>query len=207
MGKRGESSAVAVKKALRERMKAKRAALTPQKVRQLSQAAQEALMADTAWTEARQVALYMPTRGEVSTSLLLEAAWEQGKQVLLPRCRVKQHGIMDFVPCGSLDDVTAGHFGLREPRPEIPALAWTEGEEQPALRPELLVLPGLAFDRQGYRLGFGGGYYDRALSYPALAHTVRVGLAYAWQIVAAVPVQLWDCPVNALCSEEGMLWL
>ena len=68
---------------------------------------------------------------------------------------------------------------------------------------ELLVVPGLAFDRQGYRLGRGGGYYDRFLA-RRVASTV-VGLAFSWQIVPEVPRDPWDVPVGAIVTERGVI--
>lgn len=209
MDKTANNPIPAIKKALRERMGARRASLTEHELRQLGNMAQKALMADRAWIEARQVALYVAMRGEVNTTKLLEEAWSAGKQVLLPRCRPRQPGYMDFVPCMGPGCLSHGHFGIEEPCPDIAPLPWeSEGPPGPQdLFPDLLVLPGVAFDRQGYRLGYGGGYYDRALSHPALAGAVRVGLAYTWQVVRELPVEPWDCPVHALCTEEGMQWL
>lgn len=198
-----------IKKVLRERMNARRKALGAAEAQKCAAAAQDALMADEVWCRARQVALYVAARGELGTASLLEAAWSAGKQVLLPRCRPRQAGHMDFVRCASMADLVPGHFGLLEPQADRAALPW-ESEEPNALNalcPDLLVIPGVAFDMQGNRLGQGGGYYDRALSHPALIGAVRVGLAYTWQVVKTLPVELWDCPMHGLCTEEGMQWL
>lgn len=206
------SSSQSEKHVLRERMNARRKALTSEEAGSAALAAQRWLMTDKAWANARQVTLYVAARGEMSTSRLLEAAWDAGKQVLLPRCRPQQRGYMDFVLCASMKDLCSGYFGLLEPRPELPALPWEpvepcDSSSSRVLSPDVLVIPGVAFDRQGNRLGYGGGYYDRALSHPALAGAARVGLAYSWQVVECVPAELWDCPVQVLCTEEGLQWL
>ena len=190
-------------------MNVRRSALSSHEVRQLGTLAQRALMADAVWIKARQVGLYVSTRGEMSTALLLQKAWEEGKQVLLPRCLPKRLGYMDFVLCDGPHCLAPGFFGIEEPRPELEALPWEwDGASgQVELFPDLLVLPGVAFDQQGNRLGYGGGYYDRALAHPALGGALRVGLAYSWQVIRRLPVESWDCPVQALCTEEGLQWL
>ena len=192
-----------IKRHLRAAMNARRVAQPPAQARAAAEAAQRALMAQPCWTEARQIALYVAFKGEMDTGLLLRHAWEQGQQVLLPRCRPRTQGIMDLVLCSGPGDLHPGHFGILEPRADLPALAW----DDPSLAPAVMVVPGVAFDRTGRRLGFGGGYYDRALARPALAQTARVGLAYSWQVVDGLPAEDWDCPVQCLCTEEGCTWL
>ncbi len=172
-------------------------------------AAQKALIASTLWQKSHVVAVYMAVRGEVDTCLLLEDAWYNKKTVFLPRCRPcrkKEHtipeeqGIMDFIACNSMDDMAIGSFGIMEPMAHL-----LPNINMPP--PEILVLPGVGFDRKGYRLGFGGGYYDRILTHPWLARTVCVGLCYTWQIVDNIPVEAWDMPVHALATTKGMLWI
>lgn len=168
-----------------------------------SLAAQRALLADPAWRNARQVTLYMPIRKEMDTAILLEDAWDRQVQVLLPRCHSHEQGAMDFVPCASHAQLTAGPYGILEPSPDCPALPWDVAQ----LLPDVAVIPALVFDAAGFRVGYGGGYYDRALRHPCFARTRTVGLCYAAQCVSVVPRQAWDCPVNALCTEEGLQWL
>lgn len=180
-----------------------RRGLTSAESRAHSLMAQRALLADPAWRNAQQVALYMPIRGEVETAMLLEDAWNRQVQVLLPRCHAQAQGNMDFVPCASRAQLTAGPYGILEPSPDCPALPW----EVAQLSPDVAVIPALVFDTAGFRLGYGGGYYDRALRHPCFARTRTVGLCYVAQCVSVVPREPWDCPVNALCTEEGLQWL
>ena len=76
---------------------------------------------------------------------------------------------------------------------------------------DLILVPGLCYDREGYRLGFGGGYYDRFLAAFGARGSGRrpllVGLCYAFQVVDALPSQDWDRPVDCLCTEEGLVCL
>lgn len=73
--------------------------------------------------------------------------------------------------------------------------------------PDLIIAPGLAFDRDGIRLGMGGGYYDRLLALPRHNNSLRIGLAYAFQLADSLPRQPWDVPVHAVCTEKGLVWI
>lgn len=191
------------KKLLRQEYLTRRRGLSVDAARAQALAAQSALLNAPQWKEARQVAVYMPIRGEMDTALLLEDAWARKVQVLLPRCVPGATGRMDFVPCDSRARLKQGVFGIWEPDPDCAALPW----DKDILCPDLVVVPALAFDAQGFRLGYGGGYYDRALGHPCFALTRTVGLNYAACCGAPLPHEAWDYPVQALCTEEGLKWL
>lgn len=228
-----------VRQALRRAMLARRAALPPEEATRLGHAAQNALLASPAWQAARQVLLYVAVRNETATARLLDAAWADGKQVLLPRCvtlpataaaamnsespasgstsgsespatgsaspAANCDNEMCLAPCACAADLKPGRYGIAEPDPaRCPAI---DMDAASTFAPDLAVIPGVAFDQQGNRLGHGAGYYDRFLAHPAMARTALVGLAYTFQIVPALPVAPWDRPVHALCTEEGLTWL
>ena len=217
------------RQALRRAMLARRAALPPDEVARLGHAAQDALLTSPAWQAARQVLLYVAVRNETATARLLDAAWADGKQVLLPRCVTSAPASsanaaasgstsaptadcdneMCLAPCACAADLKPGRYGIAEPDPaRCPAIDMDAAPgSASSFAPDLAVIPGVAFDRQGNRLGHGAGYYDRFLAHPAMVLTALVGLAYAFQIVPALPVAPWDRPVHALCTEEGLTWL
>lgn len=209
---------------MRAFFRAARLDISPEERQARSRAACASLLAESAWQKARCVALYMAVRGETDCAALLEEAWLSGRRVLLPLCSKDVAGSMRLVPCAGPKDLRPGAYGIPEPRlPEenIPearahgplcgAAAHPELSaglpELAAELPDLIVTPGVAFDRQGQRLGAGGGYYDRLFSLPALSGTLRIGLAFAVQIVDQLPRDAWDQPLHGLCSEEGMLWI
>lgn len=197
------------KAALRKTLLARRLAQPAAVASAFSHCAQAALMAHSCWHTASCVALYMPVRGEVDTRLLREDAWARRMHLLLPRCRVhsgQMDFVMDFVLCQGEHDTAPGAYGILEPAAHLPAQTFIAGDAN-ACPPDIIVLPGVAYDRQGRRLGFGGGYYDRVLAQPALSKSLRVGLAFAWQIVDALPADPWDYSVHCLCTEEGLQWL
>jgi 5-formyltetrahydrofolate cyclo-ligase len=124
-----------------------------------SHALTDTLLAHPIWLEARGLAAFVGVlRGEVDTQPLLQRSLDAGKAVWLPR--LTSPGRMAFWPCSDLSQLETGRMGLREP----PAI----GEGIPAPGPEhgvdLILVPGLGFGRDGARIGFGAGHYDRAFA-------------------------------------------
>ncbi|WP_124726485.1 5-formyltetrahydrofolate cyclo-ligase [Staphylospora marina] len=125
---------------------------------------------------ADSVLFYMPFRGEVDVKPAILHAWQSGKTVLLPRVQTATRRMRAFRVNG-WDDLEKGAYGIPEPK-EDPDGMW------PPERIDLVVTPGVAFDRKGYRLGYGGGYYDRFLQ--GLNHPVRIGVCFREQMVDTV---------------------
>lgn len=158
------------------------------------------------------MALYVSTKNEVATEYLLDIATNEGKTIFLPRVRQAEKGMMDFAICHGPQDLKPGAYSIREPDPSIcPGCVFTALEECPVVPdniivppPDIFIIPGVAFDRAGHRLGFGGGYYDRFLANPLLrAHSKFIALAYNFQIVESIPSASWDQPVDAICTDMG----
>ena len=143
----------------------------------------------------RTAALYCPLAGEVPTERIRRAYLAAGARLHYPRVTGK--GTLAFYPHREGDGWESGPYGI--PEPSIP-----EGVEPRLSGWDIIVVPGLAFDRRGNRLGHGFGYYDRFLG--GLPEGVqRVGLAWAGQLVSDVPVDAWDVAVHALVTEEGVI--
>lgn len=191
-------SGAADKAVLRRAMIRRRRALCETERLALSLAAQRRLLADPLWQKARCAALYMALAGETDTSALLEDAWAKGRTVLLPLCSATEKGRMDFYPCPGRHALRPGFRGILEPDPTLAPTAPT---------PDLLILPGVAFDRQGFRLGMGGGYYDRFLSRSPWPGVPCLGLAFGFQVVDSLPHEAWDLPVHAIGTEKELLWI
>ncbi|MHC1789228.1 5-formyltetrahydrofolate cyclo-ligase [Solidesulfovibrio sp.] len=183
------------KAGLRRAMLARRAALTAADVARASQAAACRVLALPAYGTAREVAAYLPIKNEMDAAIVARQALADGKRLLLPRCRQNAPGLLDLGCVSCLSDVVPGRFGLLEPREDVCRSPET-------FAPDLILVPGLAFDRRGTRLGFGGGYYDRLLALPMAANAFCVGLAFSFQVVAALPADPWDRPVNAVVTDE-----
>lgn len=183
---------------IRQRVLALRDAVPDDEAARMSERIQTRVLATQQWQSAHRVLLYMHFRSEAATNLLLEDAWNRGVEVYLPRCRRDCPGIMDTARVCRASDLEPGKFGIPEPcRATCPA------EE---CSPDLIIVPGAVFDRRGNRIGYGAGYYDRYLPEAHAAGAVSIGLAYSLQVVDSLPADPWDTPVNALCTEEEMLW-
>ncbi|MBB5142307.1 5-formyltetrahydrofolate cyclo-ligase [Desulfovibrio intestinalis] len=203
------------KQALRERMSTLRREQPAHLAEKRAEAAQKNLLMADCWRRASSVALYVGIKDEMDTSLLLDAAWNEGRTLWLPRVRRGQPGIMDFVACSSREQLRPGPFGLLEPDTDLPGVgpedvaagaahAASSGSGN-VFAPQLMILPGLAFDLTGGRLGYGGGYYDRFLE--AGLDCPRLGFCFDFQLVPSLPLAPWDQRVHHLCTEERMLCL
>ena len=195
------------KHALRTSLRAQRLTLASgPEGKERSRRMQERLLVSDLWSKCRRVLAYVAVKGEADTGLILKSALHSGRELFLPRCRVKGEegwpGAMDFFACSALGALKTSAFGIPEPVP---------GPESRLLMPEvlqepdtLIIVPALAFDRSGYRLGYGGGYYDRML---ASSTCPCVGLAFHELLVDTLPREAWDRPVSAICTEEVLLCL
>lgn len=174
------------KKSLRTQISARKKELTPLQMEAASQSLAEQLFAHPLYQAASAVYGYLSFNQEVRTAPILRRAQRDGKRVAVPKIT---NGIMRFYWLDDLDAVAPGFYGICEPGPDA-----EEAEADEAL----VLMPGLAFDRHGYRVGYGGGYYDRYLSrhpeHPTLA------LCYDFQIVDEVPVDEHDIPVGILLT-------
>ena len=188
------------KAAIRKRMREMRRAMADDAIRDRSRAAQGHILDSDEWRLSPSVGLYVAVRKETDTVLLAENAWREGKEVYFPHSL--PGGIMHFLPCHGWRELQKGLLGIPEPTPEScplpPEGGWV---------PKLIVTPGIAFDREGHRLGQGGGYYDRYFAKDSTQDVIRIGLAYEFQILETLPADEWDAPMHAVATEKGLIWL
>lgn len=170
-----------------------RLAALPAWHRTLSQKVGLRLLASHFWKQAQAIMLYTAVRGEVQTEFLLAKAYEQGKRVFLPRCEGEQ-GNMVACPFEKGHSLVKGRYAIPEP---------ISAAEEVQFAPLLVLVPGLAFDRMGHRLGMGGGYYDRFLASHPLA--TPCGLCFSRQLFSSLPFDPWDIPMAAVCTEREFL--
>ncbi len=155
-----------------------------------SQNIEQKLFRTKVFKKAKIVMLYVSFDGEVKTEGMIQKAKKLGKIIALPVCNARSCSI---TPCILEHNMLfrKGLYGIKEPRLKKPV----------ALdKLDLVVVPGVAFDKKGNRLGRGKGYYDRFLSLLP-PDTPRIGLAYDFQILPSVPVTCTDQPVNrVICA-------
>lgn len=161
----------------------------------LDKAIAENVLQSFAYQNAETVLCYVAMPFEVDTTAILESAFDGGKAVALPECNVKNHE-MHFRLVRSFDELTFGAYGIFEP---LDSCALYEPTER-----DLCIVPGLSFDRNGNRIGFGGGYYDRYLSkYPVRT----AGLCYDAFVVPEIPSEPFDIPVQMIITQSEIVEL
>ena len=150
------------------------------------------LMSLDAWKQAKRVFIYVSMGREPDTRGLLQAALTEGKTLAVPLTFAD--GIMEARVIRSLSDLKPGRMGILEPN-----------DSAPVLQPEdidLAIIPCIAADRQGYRLGYGGGYYDR---YLANTRCVKACLCREELMQASLPHDAYDIPMTMVVSESDII--
>jgi len=184
-----------MKPVVRKEMKQTLRAIPAEDARRKSHAACRLLAAQEEFRRARTAMIYLHIPHELNVGPLALAAWQDDKTVLVPKVDYEQRHMI-AVEIRSLDtDLEPGRFGILEP------MAW---EPWPVEDIDLVVAPGLAFGREGSRLGRGGGFYDRFLSQPDM-HAVTCGIAFAEQLLAELPTHAHDVPLDMLVTDDEVL--
>jgi 5-formyltetrahydrofolate cyclo-ligase len=138
------------------------------------------------------IATYCPVGSEADPTQLAAAAASTGCMLALPYV-VDRATPIRFLAWQLGEPLVAGPFNLRQPNPASPEVA-----------PDVILTPLVGFDRRLNRLGQGAGHYDRAFARYEKAW--RIGIAWSVQEVPAIPADIWDVPLHAIITEEGMLW-
>ena len=172
------------KKELRRQIAAKKRAMTGDEIRKKSADLAQQFLQHPLYREASTVYGYLPYNQEVRTELILEQALRDGKRVAVPKVYGEE---MRFLYITELDALEEGYAGIFEPEADGPVA------EDPTA---LVLMPGLAFDPQGNRMGYGGGFYDRFLEREPQHPTVA--LCYDFQMLPALQTQEHDIPVDVV---------
>lgn len=192
---------------------ARRRSLTTDAITTLSSRITTHILTTTEWQSATSIAAFVGVRREPDTTALLSAALREGKSLWLPRVLDGRGGHSELAAITDLSQLAPAGFGLREPirSPDQPILP-TVTHTAPL---DLLLIPGLAFDTAGARLGFGVGHYDRLL-HPLLdppadpSHTpTLIGVCFASFLhhsPSTIPTQPHDVPMHAVATDEGITW-
>lgn len=179
------------KRTLRTATLALRRELTPYLVNCHSLALQQLFLALPEYRQAQVVALYSPIHHEVETATVATRALAEGKTLLYPAVVGSE---LEFRRVRHLDDLVPGRFGILEPRGEV----WEPGQA------DLIVVPGVAFDRSGRRIGYGKGYYDKALH--QLEGSGRlVAFCYQFQLVEEIAGEPHDVTMDLIVTEEQVV--
>lgn len=190
------------KRALRRAMAEQRDALSPESRAEMAARAVERFLELPEVKLARTVGGFVSTRSEIDTEPLLGVLRRRGVEVVLPRVST---GLIPprlrFHRASGREELVFGIFGLLEPS--------QDAHEVPVHEIDLFLVPGLAFDRRGTRVGYGGGYYDELMAYvrahPDATNARFVGLAFDVQVVDVCPSGEWDVPLDAIVTDERVI--
>lgn len=172
------------KKELRRYIREKKQAMTPQQIEDASASLAEKFFQTDLYKQAKTVYGYLPYNQEVRTVPMLEQAIRDGKQVAVPKVYGDE---MRFILLEDMSLVAPGYAGIPEPVADGPV-----AEDKTAL----VLMPGLAFDPQGHRVGYGGGFYDRFLEEEPNHPTVA--LCYDFQMLPKIETEAHDIPVDCV---------
>ena len=165
---------------------------------EIAAASQEIVKKLTEMEEIRRAStlmVFLSFGSEVDTDDLIRWGWGEGKRIVVPLCCPETRELM---PCriDGFDELETGHYGIREPK---------ASSLQPVPQREIdaVLIPAVAFDRRGCRIGYGGGYYDRFL--PGVPRAAKIGAAFACQIVAEIPADPYDVTVDIIVTEADII--
>lgn len=155
---------------------------------------QKHLFESDLWKNAQTIGVHLSVGHEWDTREIVGRAFEEGRAVVIPKT-IPDKRELEFYRITDFDQTVIGHFDLEEPDVEM-----TERVKKDDI--DLLIVPGVAFTKNGYRIGVGGGYYDRFLT--DFIHPT-VSLLHTNQLVDTFPIEPFDIPVMYLITEEGII--
>ncbi len=185
-----------MKKTLRDSILSQRDAMSGDDTKRLSGTICRSLIALSAYKEAKTVMCFLSFRSEVDTNLIVKNILKSGKKLVVPISDIKTKTLrLSYVK--SMDDLVKSTYGILEPSPS----AFKEATPADI---DLVLVPGACFNLKGYRIGYGGGYYDKFL--PQIKKTtLTLGLCYDFQIVSSINPEKHDIPVDIVLSEKRMI--
>lgn len=182
------------KRSLRQQMLDRRRCLDVAESQAASLRAQRAFLSTAEYGRATVLALYAPIHNELDTSLVFSTALDNGKRVVYP---VVTGSSLEFRLVAGDDDFQAGAYGIREPVASCPVMAIGEAD--------IIVVPGVAYDLTGHRIGYGKGYYDKAL------HQLEggghlVGFCFDFQVVDALKDEPHDVRMDLIVTDRRVIY-
>lgn len=184
-----------LKDEIRAEYSAKRAAMDKAEKARRDEAITKAALSLVSFRYAEYVLLYAATDNEIDISAIAKESLTRGKKIAYPRCDKETH-TMRYHIVTSLDELSPEAYGILEPPADAPVY-----DPETDLGSAICFVPGLVYDKEGYRLGYGKGFYDRYLS--AFSGST-VGVVYSDYILPTVPRGRFDVSVTILLTEKGV---
>lgn len=181
------------KKELRSLIREKRKSIPLDRKKELDTIIQKSIISQPKFKSSHIIMTYVALNEEVSTDLLIEEAFREGKRIVVPYCN--ENSKIGLAEICSLEELKVGAFGIREP------LEICRDNIREELI-DLVIVPGVAFDKEGNRLGMGKGFYDRFLQ-TAKSHSYWIAPTYECQMVESIPLEEHDLPVDMIVTEAS----
>jgi 5-formyltetrahydrofolate cyclo-ligase len=179
---------------LRRSLLHQRQALSPEQWQEQSQKICEQIQSQDLFQQSKTILVYLSHRQEPD----LESLFTAYPQKLwgLPRCQVQDLVWHYWHPRLTAAAMVKSRYGIREPDANLPLV--------PVEEVDLILVPCVGCDRTGYRLGYGGGYYDRLLSQPLWQNKPTLGITFAFAYLEKLPINHWDIQLQGVCTEQEM---
>ena len=187
------------KKALRKEILTKRKNIDTAEKEKMDKEILDRFFESKYYKEAENIFIYISYDSEIDTSEIIDKAFKDGKKIYVPRTEFETR-LMDAVEITSFDNLIKSSYGILEPSIEDSHINPNELD--------LIVVPGVAFDRNGGRMGYGAGFYDRyfkKINKDNIKRIVKLALAYDFQVLEEVPMNVQDVPVDFIITEKEFI--
>lgn len=183
------------KKDIRRFILEQRDKLEPDIKKELDKKIFSELIDSEVYKNASVIFVFVSFKSEVGTHEIIKQALKDSKTICVPKINTKERE-MEIFKINSLEELKEGYYGILEPGEYCPSVNSNDID--------LVIMPGAAFDRQGGRIGYGGGFYDRFLS-RMNKKVDKIALAYDFQILDRVPMDEFDVRVDGIVTNEGYI--
>lgn len=187
------------KKALRKETLTKRKNLDTAEKENMDEKILDRFFESKYYKEAKKIFIYISYDSEIDTIKIIDKAFKDGKKIYVPRTEFESR-LMDAVEITSFDNLIKSSYGILEPSINTPYINPNELD--------LIVVPGVAFDRKGGRMGYGAGFYDRyfkKINKNNIERITKIALAYDFQVLEEVPMSAQDVPVDYIITEKEFI--
>ncbi len=185
----------------RQQLRAKRRALSVEQQRLCGEQLASILCSQSFFLRAKRIGIYLANDGEIDPGVILATALRAGKTCFLPILHPLKKNKLYFGQYDAATKLVNNRFGIPEP-------ALNSTQTSPPWSLDIIFMPLVAFDRQGNRMGMGGGFYDRTLAFMANSNLLKpklVGLAHGCQEIETLSQQSWDIPLHLIATDQEII--
>ncbi|MCB2296928.1 5-formyltetrahydrofolate cyclo-ligase [Clostridium tagluense] len=183
---------------LRKNMLKERKSMKTETVSAFSHIIMDTIIKLPEFLNCKNIMLYLSFKNEVDTYALAKWCLDNGKKVIVPYCIKETREIIPFEINNLTKDLTKSSFGIMEPKHDILKKANT-------CDIDLIIVPGVVFDKHCNRIGFGAGYYDRFLP-KRVKNTPTIGIAFDYQVISKIPTGTYDVPLDFIITEKRIIF-